>query len=127
MTISKLVEINGRYGGWLEIDPVKTKRVATEFKNWLLTLDANNDPFSFLKYDLPLVESALTKEMELPYKGNIPHTRDLGEGLLPREYIKFAAPFYNTITGTLYKPTAVIQKGDKFYALAEFEQPQNSE
>lgn len=45
MTIRKLVELDGEYGGWLEVDPVKLKRVALAFKDWLLTVDPNNDPF----------------------------------------------------------------------------------
>lgn len=67
MPIRKLAELNGEYGGWLEIDPVKLKRVATAFKAWLMTIDPISDPFGFLKKDLPLVELALDGTMQLPF------------------------------------------------------------
>jgi hypothetical protein len=63
MRIRKLVELDGEYGGWLEIDPAKLKRVATEFKTWLLTVDPGNDSFGFLQKDLPLVISALNADI----------------------------------------------------------------
>lgn len=124
MPIRKLVELNGKHGGWLEIDPIKTKRVASNFKKWLLTIDPNHDPFLFLKYDLPLVDAVLNNQVSLPYKGNRPHTRALGEGLLPREYTIISAPFYNTIFGALYAPPEVIMKDNKYYAWTEFEDPE---
>lgn len=120
----KLVELDGEYGGWLEIDPVKLRRVAKEFREWLLRVDPNNDPFGFIKYDLPLVESALNGQMNLPYKGWRPHTRDWGEGLLPREYTRVSAPFYNAILGGLEEPPEVIIKDGKYYAWTEFEDPE---
>jgi len=122
MAIRKLIELDGEYGGWLEVDLVKLKRVATEFKKWLLTVDPNNDPFEFLKYDLPMVESALNGQMALPYKEGKPHTRMWGEGLLPREYTRIAAPFYLTIRGGLEETPEVIMKDGKYYAWAEFEE-----
>ena len=123
MPIRKLIELNGEYGGWLQIDPVRTKRVAMDFKKWLLTVDPENDPFLFLKYDLPLVEEVLNNEIELPYQGSRPHARALGEGLLPREYTKISAPFYNTIFGALYETPKVIIKNNKYYAWTYFEDP----
>ncbi|MDP2066525.1 MAG: hypothetical protein U1E02_09110 [Hydrogenophaga sp.] len=122
MPVRRLVELDGEYGGWLEIDPVKLKRVATEFKSWLLTVDPNNDPFGFLMRDLPLVEAALTGSLKLPSK-NYPHAKELGEGWLPDDYCEISAPFYNTIHGALYAPPEVIQKDGKYYAWCEFEDP----
>ena len=90
MPIRKLVELDEETWGWSEIDPVKLKRVATEFKSWLLTVDKNKDSFRFLDEDLPLVEAALSGELPLPYKGREPHTYEWREGLLPQEYIKIA-------------------------------------
>jgi hypothetical protein len=126
MTILKLVELDGEYGGWLEIDPVRLKRVATAFKRWLLTVDPNNDPFGFLKYDLPLVEAALTGHLKLPYK-DYPHNWEIREGLLPIDYREISAPFYNTLAGALYAPPEVIQKDGKYYAWCEFEDSSDNE
>lgn len=123
MPIKKLVELDGEYGGWLEIDPVKLKRVATEFKAWLLTINPHDDPFGFLKDDLPLVEAALNGTLPLPYKGQEPHYWEWHEALLPREYSRASAPFYNTIRGALYKPPEVIMKDGRYFAWAEFEDP----
>jgi len=123
MPIRKLIEINGKHGGWLEIDPAKTMRVAKDFKKWLSTINPENDPFGFLKYDLPLVDSALEKKLKLPYDGARPHARALGEGLLPREYTKISAPFYNTIFGDMYETPKVITIDNRYYAWVDFEDP----
>lgn len=123
MPVRKLVELDGEYGGWLEVDPVKLRRVTMSFKKWLLALDPNNDPFGFLQKDLPLVELALKGRMELPFKGSEPHTWEWHEGLLPQEYKKACAPFYNTIKGALYVPPEVIMKDGRYFAWAEFEDP----
>lgn len=69
MPIRKLVEPSGKYGDWLEIDQIKTERVAIDFKKWMLTIDPNHDPFLFLKYDLPLLNAILNNQVSLPYKG----------------------------------------------------------
>lgn len=123
MPIRRLVELDDEYGGWLEIDPVKLKRVTTEFKNWLMTVDPQNDPFDFLKKDLPLVNAALNNSLPLPYKGGHPHNWEVREGLLPDKYHDFSAPFYNTIRGELYAPPEVIMRDGKYYAWTEFEDP----
>lgn len=126
MTIRKLVELDGEYGGWLEVDPVKLKRVATKFKKWLLTVDPNNDPFGFLQKDLQIVNSVLNNSISLPRKSNEPHRWERGEGLLPADYREISAPFYNTICGALYAPPTVIMKDGRYYAWAEFEEPPES-
>lgn len=123
MPIKKLVELDGEYGGWLEIDPVKLKRVAIEFKNWLMTVDSETDSFGFLKKDLPIVESALSGSMQLPFRGTEPHNWELREGLLPKNYRNISAPFYNTIRGALYEPPKVIMKDGRYFAWTEFEDP----
>lgn len=120
MPLRKLAELNGEYGGWLEIDPVRLKRVATEFRDWLLTINPSNDPYGFLKKDLPLVESALNGTMQLPFYDS-PHNWEIREGLLPADYRKISAPFYNTVAGALYDPPEVIRKNGKYYAWVEFE------
>jgi hypothetical protein len=46
----KLVQLDD--DGWcVEIDLVKLRRVASEFKAWLFTVDPGQDPFGFLKQD----------------------------------------------------------------------------
>lgn len=127
MTIRKLVELDGEYGGWLEIDPVKLRRVALAFQQWLLTVDPNKDPFGFVRKDLPLVESALNGSMTLPFKEYRPHSWELGEGLLPKNYREASAPFYNTIRGALNNPPQVILKDGRYYAWADFEEPFQAE
>ena len=117
----KLVQLDDETWGWSEIDLVKLRRVALEFRTWLLTIDPVQDPFGFLKQDLPLVEAALNGSMVLPYKGYEPHTRELGEGWLPREYTRISAPFYNTIRGAHLRPPDILEKDGKRYAWAEFE------
>ncbi|MBB5390835.1 MULTISPECIES: hypothetical protein [unclassified Herbaspirillum] len=119
----KLAELDGEYGGWLEIDPVKLKRVAIEFKEWLLTVDPNNDPFGFLKYDLPLVNAVLDGELSLPYHHPNPHNWEIREGVLDG-YVEISAPFYNTIRGALYQPPDVIKKNGRYFAWTEFEDPE---
>jgi hypothetical protein len=121
MTIRKLVQLDDESWGWSEIDPVKLKRVSIEFKTWLEKVDPNNDPFCFLKKDLPLVDAALKGTLTLPFKRGYPHNRELGEGLLPREYTTISAPFYNAIRGAHLSPPEIIEKDGKRYAWAEFE------
>jgi hypothetical protein len=123
MPIRRLVELDDETWGWSEIDPVKLKRVARDFMAWLLTVDPNNDPFGFLQQDLPLVKAALRGDMPLPYKGREPHIRELGEGLLPKDYTHISAPFYNTIRGAHLEPPQIIEKDGKRFAWVEFEDP----
>lgn len=122
MPIKKLVELNGEFGGWLEIDPVKLKRVATEFRNWLSTVNPAGDEFGFLEKDLPIVEQALVGTLKLPHKG-FPHNWEIREGLLPRAYTFIAAPFYNVSGGSLDAPPEVVMKDGRYYAWAEWEDP----
>jgi hypothetical protein len=122
MTIKKLVRLDDETWGWTEIDPVKLRRVASAFKEWLLTVDPQNDPFAFLRKDLPLVEASLNGTLKLP-NHSYPHQRELGEGWLPADYRRISAPFYNTIAGALMEPPKVIEKDGKRYAWAEFEEP----
>ena len=135
-TVKRLVEISSGYGGGgREVDMVKLRRVAKEFKAWLLTIDPNDDPFYFLEKDLPLVEAALNGTMKLPFIGNDPQGRLLTEGLLPREYSEISAPFYVTIRGSnlIFDRDAdgnetgltTIEKDGKRYAWAEFELPED--
>jgi hypothetical protein len=122
----KLVQLDDETWGWSEIDQVKLRRVAQEFRSWLVSVDPAEDPFGFLKHDLPLVDAALSGEMRLPYKSSRPHTRELGEGLLPREYTRISAPFYNTIRGAHLVPPQIIEKDGKKYAWLVFEDLPNS-
>ena len=131
MLSKKLVELD-EGGCSKEIDPVKLKRVATAFKEWLLTVDPNNDPFGFLQKDLPLVEAALDGSMVLPNHW-YPHRRELGEGFLPEDFCEISAPFYNTIQGMgliierdrngYVTGIKIIEKDGKRYAWMEFEDP----
>jgi len=122
----KLVQLDDETWGWSEIDPIKLQRVARVFKAWLMTLDPQDDPFGFLKQDLPLVDAALQGMLSLPYKGYEPHQRELGEGWLPVAYTEVSAPFYNTIRGAHMSPPRVIEKDGKRYAWADFEEPPES-
>ena len=125
MSTRRLVRLDD--DGWcMEIDQVKLMRVAAEFLGWLKAIDPNDDPFGFLRQDLPLVQSALNGGLPLPYKGWEPHMRELGEGLLPREYTRISAPFYNTIRGAERSIETVTRDG-KRYAWAEFEDPLESD
>lgn len=117
----KLVQLDDETWGWSEIDLVRLRRVALDFRAWLLTVDPAQDTFGFLKRDLPLVDAALNGAMVLPYKGDRPHVRELGEGWLPREYTQISAPFYNTIRGAHLQPPEIIEKDGKRYAWANFE------
>ncbi len=121
MPVRKLVQLDDETWGWSEIDPVKLKRVAGEFRAWLVKIDPQNDPFGFLRWDLPLVEAALSGAMRLPYKGWEPHAREIGEGLLSREYTRVSAPFYNTIRGAHLEPPRIVEKDGKRFAWVEFE------
>jgi hypothetical protein len=120
----KLAQLDDETWGWTEIDAIKLERVAQAFKAWLMTVDPQNDPFGFLKQDLPLVEAALQRRLPLPYKGYRPHSRELGEGWLPSAYTEISASFYNTIRGAHMVPPQIIEKDGKRYAWAEFEDPQ---
>lgn len=122
----KLVQLDDETWGWSEIDPIKLQRVARVFKAWLMTLDPQDDPFGFLKHDLPLVDAALLGTLPLPFKGYRPHSRELGEGWLPAAYTEVSAPFYNTIRGAHMSPPRVIEKDGKRYAWADFEEPSES-
>lgn len=120
MPIKKLVELNGEFGGWLEIDPVKLTRVATEFRNWLIKVNAADDEFGFLGKDLPLVEQALSGTLKMPCH-DYPHNWEIRESLLPTDFRQISAPFYNTISGSLYSPPEVIMKDGRYFAWTEWE------
>jgi hypothetical protein len=122
--MKKLVELNGEYGGWLQIDPVRLKRVATEFKAWLLKVDPNKDKFNFLGKDLPIVEGVLNGSIELPYRGGDPHNWEVRENLLPDDYLQISASFYNTIEGSLYEPPQVIMEDGRYFAWTEWDDPE---
>ncbi len=122
MAMRKLVQLD-EDGYCMEIDAVKLKRVTEAFKAWLMTVDPKNDPFGFLKQDLPLVEAVLQGMLPLPFKGARPHSRALGEGWLPLEYANISALFYTTIRGTDRSANTVLKDG-KRYAWANFEEPQ---
>lgn len=135
MTYRKLVELD-EGGCSIEIDRVKLKRVAAEFRNWLNTVNPNNDPHGFLRWDLPLVNSALNETLELPYHKGNPHNWEIREGHLDW-YLEIAAPFYNLIRGMdLVVKTNIrgeiigrdiVERDGKRYAWAEFEDaPQES-
>jgi hypothetical protein len=126
MPIKKLVELNGEFGGWLEIDPVRLKRVATEFKNWLHKTDHGKDEFGFLEKDLPIVDLALNGKLKMPFR-DYPHNWEIREDLLPKAYREASALFYNTIAGSLYAPPEVIMKDGRYYAWTEWEDPTESE
>lgn len=75
----KLVELDGPYGYPKEVDVVKIKRVAVEFREWLLTVDPTNDPFGFTQSDLPLVDAALNGDLPLPHRCSNPHNWEIRE------------------------------------------------
>lgn len=118
----KLVQLD-EDGYCMEVDAVKLERVARAFKAWLMTVDPKDDPFGYLKQDLPLVEAALQGRLPLPFKGTEPHQREVGEGWLDSDYLEISAPFYNTIFGANRSIETVLKDG-KRYAWADFEDPQ---
>ena len=119
----KLVPLDKDSWRLTEIDPVKVRRHALEFRRWLLQIDPSLDPHDCLKLDLPWVEAALNGTLPLPCDIADPHERDVAQGRMSREYIHVSSPFYNTIRGehtTL--PQIIIQNGRR-YACCEFEEP----
>lgn len=133
----RLVELTA--GGYsTEIDLVKIKRVAKEFKAWLQNVETNNDPHGFLTLDLPIVEAALEGTLTLPFHDK-PRRGDwyYREGYKeePREFKDAAYPFYNTICGGnlvvnedkdgYVTGITIIEKDGKRYAWAEFELPED--
>ena len=115
MPIRKPVELDS--GGFsTEIDPIKLKRLANEFKAWLMTIDPSNDPFGFLEKDLPLVNAALNGSLPLPYKHSNPHNWEIREGLLDW-YLEISAPFYNLIRGM---DLVVEQDSDGYMVIPPF-------
>lgn len=123
MIRNKLVELEGEFGYPKEVDVVKIDRVARDFRRWLLSLNPSNDPYGFLSQDLPLVESVLNGELPLPYRGPEPHSWEIREGLLPRDYTKASAPFYNAIRGVqLCEPVRVVREADRFFGWCQFEE-----
>ncbi|MBX9870642.1 MAG: hypothetical protein K2X75_01475 [Burkholderiaceae bacterium] len=122
MPTKKLIELDGEYGGWLEIDPIKLRRVSVEFKNWLLKDNHSPEDSEFFQKDLLIVEAVLNGKLTLPYRDH-PHSWEMREGLLPSDYRRASAPFYNTIAGSLYSPPEVIVKDGRYFAWAEWEDP----
>jgi hypothetical protein len=120
MPIRKLVELDGEYGGWLEVDPVKAKRAALKFKEWLETIDPEKDEFGFLIKDLPIVEGVLDGEIKLPNR-IYPHSWEIREGVLPSDYRQISAEFYTVIHGSLDAPPDVIVKNGRYYAWTDWE------
>lgn len=117
----KLVELDEVTWHFKEIDPKKLQRVGHIFRDWLFQIDPAQDKFGFLKQDLPLVEAALSGQLELPYRGYRPHGWELGEGLLSMEYREISAPFYNAIRGAHLGVPKIIEKDGRRYAWLEFE------
>ncbi len=120
MPIRKLVELDGEYGGWLEVDPLKVRRVALKFRKWLEKIDPKDDPFNFLHIDLPLVDRVLRGEQPLPIQV-FPHMWEFKEGVLPPNYRSASSEFYNVIRGALYDPPDVIVKDGRYYAWTDWE------
>jgi hypothetical protein len=117
----KFVELDGEFGGMLEVDKVKLQRTAKAFKDWLLAIDPSNDPFGFIKEDLPIVEAVLNNTLTLPYLGYKPHNWEIRERLVSDEYLEISSPFYNTIRGGLYEPPEVIMQDGRYYTWVDFE------
>lgn len=119
----KLVQLNDETWYFTEIDGLKMRRVAKIFKDWLLKIDPQNDPFQFLKKDLPLVEAALDGTLIVPYSATDPHAWEIREGIISSEYIAVSSPFYNTIRGEHMVPPEIIEKDGHRYAWTYFEEP----
>jgi hypothetical protein len=119
MPIRKLVELDGQYGGWLEVDPVKARRVALDFKKWLEKIDPENDFQNIRKKNLPIVEAILNGSMELPIK-YFPHQREVGEGELDWCLQELSA-FYHVVRGGLDCPPTVIAENGRYFAWTDWE------
>lgn len=120
--VRKLIQLDEESWGWTEIDPVKLRRVSLAFKAWLDNIDPKEDPFGFLKMDLPIVQSALDGTLMLPYKGKEPHSWEVRERTIPQDYLAISSPFYNTIRGAHLTPPKTIEQNGKRYAWADFEE-----
>ncbi len=120
----KLVLLDDETWGFTEIDQIRLRRATKKLHAWLKDINPENDPFKYLKYDLPLVQAVLAGTMKFPYRGFDPHSWEIGEGTIPREYINVSSPFYNTIRGEHYVPPEIIEHDGKRYAWAIFEDPE---
>ena len=125
--MKKLVELDPVTRTTKQFDEVKIARSAQALKEYLLSLAPDGDHLHLRELVLPIVEKALSGRLDLPFDNrNKPLRRELGEGLLPAEYNKLAAPFFVAISGMsglgsdLIKP---IRKEGKIYAWMEFEDP----
>jgi hypothetical protein len=123
--MKKLVELDPVTMTTKEFDTAKIRRSAQALKKYLLELAPDSDPLHIRQLVLPIVEQALAGTLDLPYDSRSkPLRRESGEGLLPTEYNKLAAPFFVAVSGMsglgsdLIKP---VRKEGKIYAWMEFE------
>ncbi|VWX58295.1 hypothetical protein VARIO8X_130132 [Burkholderiales bacterium 8X] len=119
--MKKLVLLDADTWRLTEVDPVKVKRYAQEFKRWLLQLDPEADRFGFLTIDLPLVEAAIEGKLPLPYTEPDAHETEIAEGRMPREYLHVSSAFYNTIRGEHCSLPEIVVRDGKRYANCDFE------
>lgn len=120
--VKRLVQLDDEVLYFMEIDEIKLKRVALLFRKWLENIDPKNDPFQFLKKDMPLVEAALNGTLKLPYSKTDPHSWEMREGTIPDDYINVSSEFYNTIRGEHLVPPNIIEKDGHRYAWMYFEE-----
>lgn len=125
--MKKLVELDPVAMTTKEFDETKIKRSAQALKDYLLKIASDDDVLHMKELVLPIVEQAISGTMNLPFDSRKKPLRyESGEGLLPTEYSKLAAPFFVAISGMsglgsdLIDP---IRKDGKIYAWMEFEDP----
>ena len=124
--MKKLVELDPISMATKEFDLIKIKRSARSLKEYLMQLGHEGDVYRIRERVLPIVEQAITGTLVLPFDNRKqPLLYEYTEGLLPREYSRFAAPFFVSIAGlsglgsSLLEP---IHKDGKIYAWMEFEE-----
>lgn len=118
----RLVKIHPETKCYLEIDPFRLKREATELKSFLENeFDRSDDQYKIFDNIMPLVNAALDGSLDLPFD-KWPLRYVSTEGLLPRSFTKLFAKFKCTASGTpLERLTITLIDGEAF-ALMDFEE-----
>lgn len=120
--MKRLVQLDPVSKSFVEVDQKKMQRTARLLRTYLLGLDPMRDTYRIREQVLPIVDAALDGSLKVPISPlDMPLRWELTEGLLPREYSRIAAPFFNTIMGSHRTVPQIVEKDGKLYAMMEFE------